>query len=145
MEISGIPESIDIKELESTVLALFKKIDVNVASENIESCHRLKPGSVTIVKLSRRKDVHKIIFNKNKLKDVDATTMGLNPKVYINESLSKPYKLLWNRCKGLKKDKIIASFWVFNGSLKVKCLDDTVRTITHHICLDNLIEGNSFL
>ena len=38
-KLSGLPESIENSELEDTALQLFKKLDVEVDSSNIEDCH----------------------------------------------------------------------------------------------------------
>ena len=41
LELSGLPESIENSELEDTALQLFKKLDVEVDSSNIEDCQWL--------------------------------------------------------------------------------------------------------
>ena len=63
LELSGIPETIENKDLEGTVLGIFEKLDVMVDPSNIEDCHWIKPSKgakKVIVKLSRRKDADKI-------------------------------------------------------------------------------------
>ena len=61
LELSGIPETIENKDLEVTVLGIFKKLDVMVDPSNIEDCHWIKsdkgPKKI-ILKLSRRKDAN---------------------------------------------------------------------------------------
>ena len=92
----------------------------------MESCHRLKgkgsKGKV-ILKLSKRKD---------------AERLSSGTKVFINESLCGYYKLLWSKCKKLFLEKKIASFWVTNGTVKVKLLNDQIRSTTHAVDLSAL-------
>ena len=62
LEISDIPESVSDNTLEDKIQGVLRGIDVEVDTENIESCHRLKgkgnKGKV-ILKLSKRKDAEK--------------------------------------------------------------------------------------
>ena len=61
-------------------------------------------------------------INKKKLKNIDHRKIGLSSgtKVFINESLCGYYKLLWSKCKKLFLETKIASFWVTNGTVKIK-------------------------
>ena len=143
LEISGIPESVSDNALEDKIQGVLRGIDAEVDTENIESCHRLKgKGSKgrVILKLSKRKDAEKIKLNKKKLKNIDHRKIGLSSgtKVFINESLCGYYKLLWSKCKKLFLEKKIASFWVTNGTVKIKLLNDQVRSITHEVDLSAL-------
>ena len=143
LEISGIPESVSDNALEDKIQGVLRGIDAEVDTENIELCHRLKgkrsKGRV-ILKLSKRKDAEKIKLNKKKLKNIDHRKIGLSSgtKVFINESLCGYYKLLWSKCKKLFLEKKIASFWVTNGTVKIKLLNDQVRSITHEVDLSAL-------
>ena len=64
--------------------------------------------------------------------------MSSETKVFINENLCGYYKLLWSKCKKLFLEKNIASFWVTNGAVKIKLLNDQVRSITHKVDLSVL-------
>ena len=90
MELSGIPETIENKDLERTVLGIFEKLDVMVDPSNVEDRHWVKfskgPKKV-IVKLSRRKDANKIRLLKKGLKGMNLSSLGINSTVYINDSL----------------------------------------------------------
>ena len=67
LEMSGIPESVSDNTLEDKIQEVLHGIDVEVDTENIESCHRLKgkgnKGKV-ILKLSKRKEADKIKSTK---------------------------------------------------------------------------------
>ena len=64
--------------------------------------------------------------------------MSSETKVFINENLCGYYKLLWSKSKKLFLEKNIASFWVTNGTVKIKLLNDQVRSITHKVDLSVL-------
>ena len=117
LELTGIPETSDDKTLESTVLKIFEKLEVNVDPSNVEDCHWISskngPKRV-IVKVSKLKAAFKIHSSKRKLKDMDLTSIGINNPVYINDSLCTYYKMLWRKYKSLPMNKLIHSFWVTN-------------------------------
>ena len=61
--------------LEETVLDLFSKCNAPVVFSNVEDCHRLKStnnaSQKVIIKLSKRKDVYRVLKAKPSLKNVD--------------------------------------------------------------------------
>ena len=119
------------------MLEVFGKIGVFIDKSNVEACHRLKSKikpNKTIIKLSRRKDVSKILTNYKNLKDLDLTDIGLENEVYINESLCKAYRNIWSKCKSLWKNKYLHAFWVsFGGMLKVRMKEDSKPIRIGHI------------
>ena len=140
LELVGIPDSVPQDSLEDKVLDIFKSINVDVQSANVEACHRIKQGR-TIIKLSRRKDVQTILANKKKLKDVDSSKFGFNnkTKLYINESLCGMYRGLWSKCKKLFKGGDVFSFWTSNGTVKIKIKEGGVgHPILHDADLQEL-------
>ena len=149
LEISGIPESVSDNALEDKIQGVLRGIDFKVDTENIELCHRLKgkasKGRV-ILNLFKRKDAEKIKLNKKKLKNINLKKFGLSSgtMLFINESLCGYYRLLWSKCKKLFLEKKITSFWVTNGTVKIKSVNDQVRSITHQVDLSALThEGPS--
>ena len=71
LEISGIPANVADKVLESKVLEILEEIDVPIDPTLVEDCHRLpSKGSSkkVIVKLNRRKGIHRILSNKKNSK-----------------------------------------------------------------------------
>ena len=123
LELTDIPETSDNNTLVRIVLKIFEKLEVNVDSCNIEDCHWISskndPKRV-IVKVSKLKDAAKICSSKRKLKDMDQTSIGINNVVYINDSLWMYYKMLWRKCNSLRMNKLIHSFWVTNGSIRLR-------------------------
>ena len=71
LEVLGIPASVADKDLE--VMEILDKIDVPINPTLVEDCHQLpskgSPKKV-IIKANRRKDIHRILLNKNKLKNL---------------------------------------------------------------------------
>ena len=128
LESTGIsPETSDNNTLESTVLKIFEKLEVNVDPSNVEDYHWISskngPKRV-IVKVSKRKGVSKLRSSKRKLKDMDLTSIGINNPVYINDSLCTCCKMLWRKCKSLPMNKLIHSFWVTNGSIRLRTVEN---------------------
>ena len=88
------------------------------------------------------------IMNKKKsLKNanLDGTVLPPSTSLFINPSLCSYYKCLWSKCKALLSSKLISSFWVSNGSLRIKLGDDTVKSVTHKDDLKVLFPGNPIL
>ena len=117
------------------MLGIFEKLDVMVDPSNIEDCHWIKPSKgakKVIVKLSRRKDANKIRLLKKGLKGMNLSSLGINSVVYINDSLCTYYKMLWGQCRKLLLNKWIPSFWVTNGTIKFKTVENgRVLAVTH--------------
>ena len=138
--------------MEKTVLNVFDKIDAPVDPQNIEACHRLKPddndrSNKVIVKFSKRKDMVRVMNKKKSLKDVNLDGTGLSPStsLFINPSPWSYYKYLWSTCKALPSDKLISSFWVSNGSLRIKLVNNTVKSVIHKDDLKVLFPSNPIL
>ena len=77
LEVTGIPDSTESKDLEQTILKVFEKLEVMVDLANIEDYHWIKTNNSSekvIFKLSNQKDAAKIRSSKKKLKGMDLTT-----------------------------------------------------------------------
>ena len=149
LELTGIPETNGNNTLENTDLKIFGKLEVNVDPSNVEDCHWISskndPKRV-IVKVSKRKDASKLRSSKRKLKDMDLTSIGISNPVYINDSLCTHYKMLWRKCKSLPMNKLIHSFWVTNGSIRLRTVENgRTNVITHLRDLEELFPENELL
>ena len=103
---------------------------------DVEACHCLNQKAnlkKVIIKLSKRKDVARVMNNKKKLKSMKPQNIGLpsDCKIYINESLCKYYKYLQWKCKLLRTRGSTQSFWVTNGSVRIKHQNDEVTSASH--------------
>ena len=97
LEITILLDKTDQKDLENTALNIFRKLDVEIDSSNIEDCHWLpnKGPKRAIIKFSKRKDANRIRHCKKNLKEMDLTSLGISSPVFINDSLCQYYKMLW--------------------------------------------------
>ena len=74
--ISDIPDSVDNNQLEGPVTEILTDININVASNDIEACHRIgkkdsRIGSTkTIIRFVNRKHAKQALYNKKKLPQV---------------------------------------------------------------------------
>ena len=74
---------------------------------------------------------------------MDPTFIGINNPVYINDSQYMHCKMLWRKCKTLRMNKLIQSFWVTNRSIRLKTVDNgRTYVITHLSNLEKLSPGN---
>ena len=148
LEISGIPDSIQNNNLEETVL---KNFNETINSRDVEAYHRLNQKAnlkKVIIKQSKIKDVARVMNNKKKLKSLKPQNIGLTSgcKIYINESLWKYYKYLW--WKLLQTRGNVQSFWLTNGSIRIRHKNNEVTSATHiedlerHFLEEDLCDNN---
>ena len=97
MEIRGIPANIDPSKLEETVINISKKIDIDIKSEDMEACHRLRRKGNTnsvIIRFVNRKFTKRLQASKKKLKDasfndIEGCDSGTN--IFFSENLCPYY------------------------------------------------------
>ena len=98
----GIPTSVLDKQLEETFCNIVDKVGVKINDRDIESCHRVGSQGRMIVKLRHNKDYQQQMKVKKDLSKLNLTGVDLyDTKIYINQSLSPYYKLLWSKSKWL--------------------------------------------
>ena len=107
--ISGIPDSVQDSELESTVTSILSDIDVNVESREVEECHRIGKSNngskKTIIRLVNRKYCKKALLNRKQLEIIDLKKHHLI-RIFINENLTIKNEHLAFNCRQLKKGTI---------------------------------------
>ena len=122
--------------LKNTVLKLLRKCNVLIDPSNVEDCNGLKSINnafqKVIIKLSKRKDVYRILKAKSSFKNSDVTENGIPPNtpIFVNQSLCSDFKLLWSKCKKLlfkQSHKIILAIKRF---LSVRLIDNLVKIIS---------------
>ena len=92
----------------------------------------------------------RVMNNKKKLKSIKPENIGLPSacKIYIHESLCKYHKYLWWICKLLQTHSNIQSFWVTNGSVRIRHPNNEITCVTHtddlecHFLEDDLCDNN---
>ena len=99
-----------------------------------------------IIKLNRRKDIHRILSNKSKLKNLKPVSVHLprKTKVFIHESLCFTTRN-WSKCKRWWSAGHISAFWIRNVSLRIKLSNESVSIITHDCDLVKFFPDNSLI
>ena len=117
IEISGLPETIEDKSLEDTVIKIAKVVDISIAKNDIEACHRLRrrkkdngPRRI-IVRFVNRKIAEKFMRKGNELrKPYIFEKADLTEKIYINNNLCSYYRYLWGKVKSLYQKQLLILF-----------------------------------
>ena len=82
LEITGISNEIEDVDLEGKVIKILDKIEVNVSSKNIEACHRIGKSKgnskKTIIRFVNLKYAKKALLNRNNVKHLDKSSIGLS-------------------------------------------------------------------
>ena len=150
LDFTGIPKSVALKNLENLILRLLQEIGINLDKSCIVACHSLGKTDRTIVKFLNRKDDENVYSNKKKLKDVDISCLfsdddmqgrndmttgsqndwreeGLSRKrkIFVSQNLCPYYRYLYGLVKEKKAEGLIFYFWVFNGTIRMRELQDS--------------------
>ena len=135
IEISGIPETVTDENLEKTAVIILEAVGVpKIQAWQIHACHRLKNWNNTVLRFTTRKIADAALHNRNKLKSLNKTTIGLpeGTQLYINESLCRPYQFLNYKIRQALKRKDIYSYNLWKGRLSIKLREaDRAINITH--------------
>ena len=99
------------------------------------------------MKLSKRKDVYRVLKAKPNLKYVDLTGTGIPPgtPIFVNKSLCRYYTFLLSKYKKHWLNKVVESFWISKGLCQIRLLDTSVKVITHIDDLKITFLGNPIL
>ena len=130
LEISGIPRC-EEEDVEEIVLAVCNKIGVDLQPSEIETAHRLsnKESANIIALLSSRKRRNEIFQRRSNLKGVTTRDIGIttraSSKIYVNESLTRKNKALFNKVLDFKKENGYKYIWTRNGNIYIRQADHT--------------------
>ena len=157
LDFSGIPNSVAPKDLENFILRLLQEVGINLDKSRIVACHMLGKTDRTIVKFLNRKDAENVYSNKKKLRDVDISCLLSNDdmqgrndmttgsrndwrdgglsrkrKNFASQNLSPYYRCFYGLVKEKKAEGLIFDFWIFNGTIRMRELQDSrVINFTH--------------
>ena len=125
IEITGIPHNIRDKNLEHSIIAVFKAADIQISHSDIEDCHRIGKSKgnskKTMVRLENRKYCKQILYNRKKFKNFNGSVIGMpNNKIFVNETLTNTsfHQLAFNYPK-LKREKLISKTYSANGIIHI--------------------------
>ena len=145
-ELHGVPDSFGGDDLEKNILKLFNDIkpedEPKFEPHDIHACHRLAVKSRVIVKFVHRKRFRALMTKRASLKnDQIKEKYQLTNALYLNESMSAPFKKMFYLCKKLQDDKHIISFWFFNGNLNIRMVEKgTIYKVAHESDIAELLE-----
>ena len=124
--ISGILDSVQDSDLESTVTSILSDIDVNVESREVEECHRFGKSNngskKTMIRFVNRKHCKKALRNRKQLERIDLKKHHLvsGTRIFINENLTIKNEHLAFNCRQLKKRNYIFGTFTKNGTVYIK-------------------------
>ena len=99
------------------------------------ACHRLKKCNNTIIKFTSRKFADAALHYRSKLKNIRKNSFGFaeGTKLFINESLCRPYQFLNYKVRQAAKVKKIFSYNLWKGKLTSKINETDRAIIISHI------------
>ena len=122
LDFSGILSSISDNDLEDVVCKAITKAGVEVSDKDIEDCRLVGTTGTTIVRFSKRKVSKQVLNVRKYLTKLSMEDLHLNGqgKLYVNQSLCLYYRVLWSTSKSLYRMGKIFSYYVSNGTVKIK-------------------------
>ena len=121
--ISGIPNTVDQKNLQQTVINILGLIGLKIIPDDISACHRLfnPPGSYfpakVIVRFGNRKIVNFCLDHKEDLQQKAFDQLRWNLRFF--ESLCSKNEETLRICKRLSQQQKIHDYYIRNGFVKV--------------------------
>ena len=134
IEINGIPCTHE-ESTDEIVVALAKQVGVHITTKDISVSHRLKnltkskQPSTIIAKFISRKIRNQIFENRFKLKKANPGKM-----IFINESLTRTNRKIFNMCRNFKKDNNWKYVWTKQGQTYLKKSDSDNTLKIESIC-----------
>ena len=123
LEINGFPRSAQEDPWKIT-LDLAKKLDVALAEDNIEACHRISTNDKAgfIVKVSSRKKRDELLNAGKTLASISIADFGFKGegKIFINESLTAKRKALIWELKSKKEEYHFKYVWSKKGTMFIR-------------------------
>lgn len=112
-------------------------LDLNISVNDISAAHRLRSGRsanqgakpLVLVRFARRAVRDEVFYARSKLKSFN-TNKDMADRIYVNEDLTTHNRLLLGAAKRELKSKSIRGAWTSNCHVKIRCLDDSVHTVS---------------
>ena len=137
IEVAGIPSSTTNDLLEEHVLLIFEKLDVTLEAMDIVASRRLGKTNRVIVKTFESQGFSTYLEKKYKLRNIalynyDESENSNSRKIFINHSLCPYYRKLYGMVKYLSNEGLIDSFWISNGTIKIRESSQSKPVSTTH-------------
>ena len=133
--------------MEESVTEILTGINVNVASNDIEACHRngkkvTRIGSTkTIIRFVNRKHAKHALYNKKKLTQVPKKKYKFNPNnnpFFISENLTRMKESLAYQGRKLKRNNLVNACYTGDGIVTIKINERSSAIKIYH--MNNLLE-----
>ena len=149
IEITPIPDKIKYKNLEHSVIEVFKAADIQISHNDIENCHRIENSQgnskKTIVRLVNLKYCKKILYNRRKLKNFDGSRIGMpNTRISVNENITNSNHQLAFNCREPKREKLTSKTYSSNGIHIVQIHVNKPIKVFHQSKLDEFFSDFNF-
>ena len=133
MEISGIPASVGIENLEEAVVNICNEANVKVHGKSVtkfdlEAVHRIGKKNGTIARFVNRKFAYEALHCGKNLKGKDI--FKANQGIYINPSLCWEFKFIGYVIRKLKGTGLVEQYRIRNGVYSIKVGND-FKEISH--------------
>ena len=134
--ITGIPDTVNQRDLEGVVVNILRTIGVNIQSYDISACHRLfkKKGDIsakTIIRFVNRKIVGLSLLKKSLLFKCK-NTLNL-PYLGFEQHLCAANERVRRECKKLCHYGLIQDYFSWNGFIKIVQNNNTRALKINHI------------
>ena len=121
IRITGIPDTVQDKELENKVIEIFDAIGVEANSADFQDCHRVgkskNNSKKVIARFVNRKVVKNALYKRKQLKTIDKSSIELqNGTIFLNENLTPKNNKIAYHCGKLKRDGTILKTYTSNGT-----------------------------
>lgn len=137
LEISGVPKCAD-EIVEEIVMNIGSKIGVELEHQQIEAAHRISSRETAniIVMFNSRKLRNEFFQSRSNLKGVTSHDIGITTrtasKIFINESLTRKNKELFNKVLNFRRERGYNYIWTRNGNIYLKQSDYAKSIIIKH-------------
>ena len=100
IELNPVPAEIHEDVLEESIFKALSLTGVNVVSENLQDCHRMKRLDRAIVKFKCHKQKSLLIYKRKNLgtKSQKLTNLKFSGRVFVSESMSHENQQLAYKC-----------------------------------------------
>ena len=143
--ISGILDSINANQLEESVTEILTDINTDVASYDIEACHRIgkvtRIGSTkTIIRFVNRKHAKHGLYNKKKLSQIEKkyTFNTNNNPFFINKNLTRTNESWAYQERKLKHNSLVNACYTRDDIVTIKINEHSKATKIQH--MNDLLE-----
>ena len=139
IELNPVPAEIHEDVLEESISKALSLTGINVVSEDLHACHRMKRSDRVILKFKCRKQKQSLIYKRKNLatKSQELTNLKFSGRLFVSKSMSHENQQLAYKCQQLKSARKIHSTWFFNNIVNIKLTEHgRIHKIFHVIDIE---------